>query len=48
MWGFIWLCLGLATGAVFTVWRLKGNRTWAEAARVVISGGGGPGPFQPK
>lgn len=44
----LWLLVGLLAGAVFTAWRLKGNRTWTETARVVIQGGGGPGPFQPK
>ena len=35
-------------GVVFAVWRIKGKKSVAETAKVVVMGGGGPGEEHPE
>lgn len=39
----VFVVIGFAVGGGFAAWRLKGNRSTAQAVKAVIMGGGGPG-----
>lgn len=43
------LTISLITNAVlvFALWRLKGSRSFKDAIKVVVQGGGGPDPVKP-
>lgn len=43
----LFFAIGAAGAGGWVAHRLKGERSWREAA-VVVFGGGGPGPVKPK
>lgn len=44
----ILLLLGIVAGIIIAAYRLRGDRTTAEALRAVIHSGGGPRPSRPR